>query len=41
MAHAPAARPRIVGGEILISREAADTVNIVDPMPPTARKASS
>jgi hypothetical protein len=35
------ARPRMLGGATRMSSESADTVNIVEPMPPSSRNAIS
>lgn len=39
--HRPDTRPRCSGGEMRITSASDDTVNIVEPMPPTERKTRS
>ena len=41
VAHQPDARPRRLGGDIRTSSDKEETVNIVDPMPPTTRRVMS
>ncbi len=41
VAHAPEARPRRAAGDMRMTSAAAETVNIVDPRPPAARKIRS
>ena len=41
LAYADDTRPRIVGGARRTSSAIAETVNIVEPMPPSPRKTSS
>ena len=41
VAYSPETRPRFSGGEIRISRPSAETVNMVDPMPPRPRNTSN
>ncbi len=41
VAHSPVERPRSAGGVIRTSRASAETVNIVDPIPPSDRNSSN
>ena len=41
MAHLPDARPRMLGGASRMSSDSAETVNIVEPIPPSTRSAIS